>query len=335
VPTMKSCEAYLKLKVLTAVVLWTYATFAGQGAPIPSLHELITNCPSVVELVMRYRAGGQPDELYLVRSQSNAFLLRATREPSFATKFDFRDTLCGFWDDEYWSYELTLPPVEGPPPIRSLRRYYYDPQDTVSAAFSSVGEYVRRFGLFTSAGIAIGGRPDLVHQNAEGHFLYHSPDGRFSISAVFDPGDPAPAGATLRVADKERGVEYADYVSYRYRPDIADGRLPSSIHFSEHHSIEVLAITFGATSSALPKEAFMPPPELLALDRLSHVVESNRTLYRVLSDGRLAALEARSAERQLRSGPSAARGPVQWIFIGTFAGLSLILVLWLKRKQQP
>jgi hypothetical protein len=321
---------------LVTLLLVTLAALPGQGAPpapIPSLHEVITNCPPIVELVMRYRAGGQPDELYQVRLQSNAFFVRATREAALVGEFDSGDTLCGFWGDEYWLSEPGSPGPSGRRTRRALRTYRHDPADPVSVAYNRVRHYLGRVGHYTSMGIGNVVPPDSVHQNAAGHFVYHTPDRRFSTTAVLDPAEPLPADATLHVVAKDHGVQYTDYVSYRYRPDIADGRLPSSVEFTEHHSIEVLAITFGAGQSPLPKEAFMPPPQLLAIDGISHIVESNRTLYRVLPDGRLAALDARSAERQLRSGPGAARGPIQWVFISVIVGLSLMLALWLKRKQ--
>ena len=75
-------------------------------------------------------------------------------------------------------------------------------------------------------------------------------------------------------------------VLYRYKPNIANGRIPAYIDDSGGNSIEVMSLSFEPTNQSLRKELFTPPNTLLATRNLQELVHSNYAEY-AYQQGRL------------------------------------------------
>ncbi len=130
---LRRIYALLVLVVLLSPELGYAAASPGGNRGI--LLGLATNCPAFTELVMGYRTSISK-ELCFFRFQTNAFSARITERDSFAEAFDPHDTVCGYWDQEYWYYSFSASPAPGAAPVPlTLYHYHYSTDDTNSIAY--------------------------------------------------------------------------------------------------------------------------------------------------------------------------------------------------------
>ncbi|MGO8765656.1 MAG: hypothetical protein ACLQSR_11060 [Limisphaerales bacterium] len=330
------------------------AQTSGQPAETPSIFQLITNCPPITDLVFKYHFGVEPAELYEFRHQSNAFFVRITMGDSFNKEFSLQDTECARWGDDYWCYTYAPPPRAGlqpPPPV--LNKYRYDSNDLYSIAYQSVDRYLlTRLRLFTSLGIAGDSAPGILLTDPENkRIVYEVLRQGITITAALDYSNSLPARSDIKMIMAD-GKVLNGRVLYRYKPGIANGRIPAYIEDNGGESIEVMRLSFGQTNEPMGKELFAPPLELLAMRNLQEVVHSNNAEY-YYQHGRLVyhhgdaqadrAKFSQMAENALNSGigmsedadATIPRKYVLAIMIG-FSVLSLVFILRLSyhRKKQ-
>jgi RNA polymerase sigma factor (sigma-70 family) len=247
---------------------------------ITNLPPTVNNCPPITDLVYKYTLGRNVPELYEFRYQSNAFFVRITKNTSFKEDFAPEDTECGYWENDYWScaplsYELP-PSAPQTPPV--LNKYHFDSNDTYSIAYQSVSRYLlTRLRLFASLGIAGDSEAGSMYLDDHNNVIYKILRQGITETVNFDYSNSLPVRATMRIVGSD-GRASTQYISYRYRPDIAEGRIPAYID-GGYFSIEVMSLSFGHADLPLSKDNFDPPTSLLAMRRLAVNVHSNMTEY--------------------------------------------------------
>jgi RNA polymerase sigma factor (sigma-70 family) len=313
---------------------------------------VVTNCPPITKLVYKYIFGRDAPELYMFRYQSNALFVRITRDASFKGDFALQDTQCGYWDGDYWYYTYNSPPALDAPPLPPLlNEYTFDSKDTASIAYQSVKRYLlTQLRLFASLGIA--GDSDTISMFMDENTnvvyktlgVYKGLTKEITTTVNFDYSNSLPVRATLKITAPDVKT-VTQYILYRYKPDIAGGRIPAYID-GGYFSIEVMSLSFGQTAMPLSKDYFDPPKSLLAMKNLTLNIHSNLTEYS-FSGGRLIykvgdsqserILASQSDEKALRSRlplvqivPSSAYPRLVFIIVGI--SILVLIALVLRRK---
>jgi RNA polymerase sigma factor (sigma-70 family) len=316
---------------------------------ITNIPPVVAKCPPITDLVYKYTHGKDAPELYKFHYQSNAFYVRITKDTSFKGDFAPQDTECGYWEDDYWSCAPL--PYARPPSAAQLpsvlNRYRFDSNDTYSIAYQSVREYLfTQLRLFASLGIAGDSAAGSMYLDDHDNVIYKILRQGITVTVNFDYSNSLPVRATMKTAGLD-GRVITDYISYRYRPDIAGGRIPAYID-GGYFSIEVMSLSFGQTDLPLSEDNFDPPQSLLAMRNLTVNIHSNLTEYS-FSRGRLVyktgnsqserILASQSAEKALLSKSplvqivaSPARNGFRYIPI--IIGISaLVLIAFVMRKK--
>ncbi len=254
---------------------------------------MVANCPPITDLVYKYTFGKDAPKLYEFRYQSNAFYVRITKDTSFKGDFAPQDTECGYWDSNYWyCAPLTYPlPPSAPQPPPVLNEYTFDSKDTGSIAYQSVKIYLlSMLRLFASLGIAGDSAPSSMFMDENSNIVYKTlgvykgSSKEITTTVNFDYSNSLPVRAILKITAP--GVKtVTQYISYRYKPDIAGGRIPAYMD-GGYFSVEVMSLSLGQTDLPLSKDYFDPPKSLLAMRNLYVNVHSNMTEYGY-SGGRL------------------------------------------------
>lgn len=168
------------------------------------------------------------------------------------SKGDFtpQDTECGFWNSNYWSCAPYSPPPSGPQLAPVLNEYQFDSKDTGSIAYQSVRRYLlSQLRLFASLGIAGDDQPSAMFMDENTNIVYKTLGiykglrQEITTTVNFDYSNSLPVRAILKIA-APGGKISTQYIGYRYKPDIAGGRIPAYID-GGYFSIEVMSLSFG------------------------------------------------------------------------------------------
>ncbi|HUZ06257.1 MAG TPA: hypothetical protein VMV89_02080 [Candidatus Paceibacterota bacterium] len=118
------------------------------------------------------------------------------------------------------------------------------------------------------------GKSDYINRLLGG---YKGLSKEITTTVNFDYSNSLPIRAILKITAPDVKT-VTQYILYRYRPDIAGGRIPAYID-GGYFTIEVMSLSFGQTDMPLPKDDFTPPKSLLAMKNLEVTIHSNMTEY--------------------------------------------------------
>lgn len=323
---------------LLSALISCLAVQAGQeGEPSATVQDFVTKSLAIKEAVVRLHYGKEPPQLYLFRHTSNAFFCRVTSSNTFAGDFNMTDTMCGYYDREYWFCQYTPAPMPGLPPAPPLiYRYSFDPAHTNSTAYEKTKFFMGRFRMLTSLGISFGDYYSPVELIDELRFFHRDIRTGIEARASFVGSPIRPISAEI-VANDLTGQPRTSRVAYAYDSSIARGMVPSRITSDAGYKMEILSLVFFGAEAPSPS-AFEPPSALALRKDLHELIHTNgRDFHRV--QGRSFAVDSGGAERRLKAGEPVEAGSfrtIRTVIIGGMCLSVIIVVLSITlNKKQP
>ena len=312
---------------------------------IPSMEGMITNCPTITDLTMRYTHGSDPPKLYRFMYQSNAFCFRMSETNAFGP--DNQDAQGGYWDGEFWYYTLNMLKLSVPAKLKYLVHpipflFVVNTNETDAThqiSYYKVEESLKLFGFITTCGISRDGGPNTVVAEGEGNFTYVSKTNttdQVRIVAHFDHsgGTTRPSGLTLQHINAVHG-EQSQRAEFTYSTDIADGRFPAVIRVPGE-LFEIQRISFGPPSA--DSSLFRPGEALLMAPSVQHIIHTNGADYRLMNgNGQLVKVPTSDeAWRRLHNPPVATLVPstkARQIGSSVVVAASMLILFALTRRS--